>query len=299
MFPDQPNRASIYGVSYPTRDVRYSLIPDFGSADPAVFSVGLLHANVNGNAAHEAYASCTVAELSATGIDYWARGHIHHRDILSQPVPWAVYPGNSQGRHPNERGARGVYLVDVSDSRQVSLEFRATDVVRWENIEIDIGGMSTQTLLNEIDNRLTETRDDAEGRPVIVRIALQGRGLAHHELRRTGALDDLVDDVNETWAGQRPFLWCNQITSSTGAPIDRAALLHGNDFIGDLLRLVDESLSTHDALHQFQGPLEDLYTNARARQYLRDSMPDDDTLRELIAEAEELCLAELIDEGAE
>ena len=42
----------------------------------------------------------------------------------------AIVVGNPQGRHPNEPGARGLYLVEVGDAGQVRRDFRAVDVVR-------------------------------------------------------------------------------------------------------------------------------------------------------------------------
>jgi DNA repair exonuclease SbcCD nuclease subunit len=299
VFTNEPGRAAIYGVSYPTRDVRRSLIPGFGKAQPGVFSIGLLHANVNGNPNHEAYAPCTLAELAETGIDYWALGHVHTREVLSERAPCVVYPGNSQGRHPNERGARGVYLVEVSDSGQVSRNFRPVDVVRWENIEIDISGMDTQAMITAIDDRVSETRDESDGRPVIIRIELTGRGPAHHDLVRPGALDDIASQVNDTWAAQRPFAWCERVTAATGSPIDRNALRQGSDFVGDLLRLIDELKPDDATIAALSATLSELYERGNARQYLRDGMPDNDEIRTLLAEAEELCLAQLVEEDAE
>ena len=116
MFPEEPKRATVYGVSYPTREVRENLTPRFdGTGSAQGFVIGLLHANVGGNQYHDSYAPCTVSDLANTGFDYWALGHVHTRQMLRETGPTIVYPGNSQGRHPNEPGARGVYLVEVDD----------------------------------------------------------------------------------------------------------------------------------------------------------------------------------------
>ncbi|MCH7606795.1 MAG: DNA repair exonuclease, partial [Chloroflexi bacterium] len=131
VFKDEPDRAAVYGISYPHREVRQNLVPQFAAIEPVAFSIGLLHANVDNNAGHDAYAPCTLKDLEDTGIDYWALGHVHTRQVLRQAGPTVVYPGNPQGRHPNEPAARGAYIVEVDDAGQVSLEFRAVDVVRW------------------------------------------------------------------------------------------------------------------------------------------------------------------------
>ena len=92
----------------------------------------MLHANVGGHPDHDSYAPCSVADLAATGLDYWALGHVHTRQVLQGEDPAVVYPGNPQGRHPGETGPRGVYLVEVDDRGGIGLDFRPTDVVRWE-----------------------------------------------------------------------------------------------------------------------------------------------------------------------
>ena len=110
--------------------------------DPAAFTIGLLHANVGGNPDHDLYAPCSLDDLAQSGIDYWALGHVHTRQVMRERAPTVVYPGNPQGRHPNEPGARGVYLVEVDASGSINLDFRATDTVRWEQASIDISAVA-------------------------------------------------------------------------------------------------------------------------------------------------------------
>ena len=108
VFPDERERATVHGVSYPTREVRENLTPLFAEAGSGQgFNIGLPHANVGGNPDHDSYAPCSVSDLAETGLDYWAMGHVHTRQTLRERNPTIVYPGNPQGRHPNEPGARG------------------------------------------------------------------------------------------------------------------------------------------------------------------------------------------------
>ena len=111
--PADPGRAAIYGYSYPRQRVTDNVARQFQRTDDAAFAIGLLHANVGADTGHERYAPCTVDDLAATGMDYWALGHVHTRQVLRSNGPAIVYPGNPQGRHPNELGARGIYIVDV------------------------------------------------------------------------------------------------------------------------------------------------------------------------------------------
>ena len=54
--------------------------------------------------------------LKSKGYDYWALGHVHKREIVDG-IPWIVFPGNIQGRHIRETGAKGATLVTVEDGR--------------------------------------------------------------------------------------------------------------------------------------------------------------------------------------
>ena len=141
VFPDEPERAVVYGISYAQREVRENLSPRFHNLPRSGFNIGLLHANVGGNTSHDSYAPCSISDLSETAIDYWALGHVHTRDVMRKEAPSIVYPGNPQGRHPNELGARGVYLVEVNESGEIRLEFRAVDVIRWQRRELNIADL--------------------------------------------------------------------------------------------------------------------------------------------------------------
>jgi DNA repair exonuclease SbcCD nuclease subunit len=292
VFPDEPERALVYGISYPTRDVYENLVQRLGEVDSSAFTIGLLHANVGTNTGHAAYAPCSLDDLVRSGIDYWALGHVHTRQVLHEPAPTVVYPGNVQGRHPNESGARGVYLVEVDAAGAVSLTFHATDTVRWERASIDISGMETeQDLLNEIDDAVQNLQDGAQGRSVVARITLNGRGQLNQSLRRPNAVGDILEVVNEEWAGQQPFVWCERIEDETGAAIDREALRAGEDFLAEVLRTADLLKEHPDT---FRGGLAELYEHARHRRYL-DAFTDEE-IAALLDEAENMAVGLLVEE---
>ena len=301
VFPGEPERATVYGVSYPRREVRENLSPLFADAAASRgFGIGLLHANVGGNLDHDSYAPCSVADLADTGLDYWALGHVHTRRVLRQERPTVVYPGNPQGRHPNEPGARGVYLVDVDDYGVVGLEFRAVDVVRWETLLLDIGGLETEQALIDAANDLAESALAATyGRSVVARLTLTGRGPLHRWLRREGPVNDVRDQLNDRYANSENWLWCEGVYLDTASPVDREQLARREDFAGDLARFGGEIRENPDALAELRDALRVLYVNSNAAPYLRSYLPPDDELRELLAAAEDECLASLVSEEDE
>ena len=286
IFPNEPERALVYGISYPTRDVYENLVSRLGPVDERAFTIGLVHANVGGNTDHALYAPCSLDDLAQSGIDYWALGHVHTRQVLGERAPTVVYPGNPQGRHPNETGARGVYLVEVDANGDARLEFRPTDTVRWERVRIDIGALETeQDLLDAIDDAMQILVDGAEGRSVVARMTLTGRGELNQFLRQPGAVDDLLAGVSDQWAQRLPFVWCERIEDETAAAINRDALRSGEDFLAEVLRTADQLRETPEML---RDGLAELYQHRRFRQHLSDFTEEE--IGKMLDEAEALAV---------
>ncbi len=295
VFPEQPGKTVVQGISYPVRDVTDNLVPGFTGVEPGEFTIGLLHANVDANRSHPLYAPCTKQDLEQGNVDYWALGHIHKREVLREADPTIVYPGNPQGRDLEETGARGVYLVDVDDGRRAHPEFRAVDVVRWERVRLDIGAIETeQELLEAVERELSDLQGNGDSRHLVVRLELTGSGPMHQTLGRPSFVTDLLDRVNETWVSQTPFVWCDRIAVFTGPPFDRDERLRGTDFVGELLRLRDEVENNEAVVAEIRELLEDLYVDSGARRYLQDAVPTDHQILELIGAAEGIALTELL-----
>jgi DNA repair exonuclease SbcCD nuclease subunit len=294
VFPGEPDRAMVYGISYPTREMRENLTPLFATPAASGFGIGMLHANVGGNTDHDPYAPCSVSDLAETGLDYWALGHVHTRQVLREELPSIVYPGNPQGRNPRETGERGIYLVEVNDYGAVNLDFRPVDVVRWDSLEVGIQGMETQQeLLDAIGPAVAESSDSSGRRPVVYRLTLTGRGPLNRWIRSAGTLDDLLEQVNDQHAHAHPWLWCERIQVDTGSPVDREQATLREDFAGDLARLTSSLLSDSASASEIRELLRPLYVNSNAAAYLREFLPNDEELRQLVASAEEECLAAL------
>lgn len=308
--PVDPHSSSgpvVCGISYPRREIRSSLVPGFPAPEPGRVTIGLLHANVGTSTGHEAYAPCTVEELVATGYHYWALGHVHTRALLRDESPPVVYPGNTQGRHPNERGARGVYLVEADDNGlgghvTMSAEFVATDSVRWEQVDLKIDGIEDDAaLFGRLQTRVDDIVTRAEDRHLVYRVCLDGRGPLHGWLGCAGNIDDLISELNKVYGGRQPFAFCGGIVDGTKSRLDRVALAESKDFIGDFLALTSlagDPAGGDDALvAELQQALAPLYDNTRARKYFGNSLPTTDEVRDIVAAAEDVALRLLVDEA--
>ncbi len=294
VFENEPERAVVHGISYPTRDIHDNLVRGLEKIDSNAFSIGLMHTNVDGNTGHASYAPCSLDDLRLSEIDYWALGHVHTRQILSDHSPAVVYPGNSQGRHPNENGARGVYLVEVDIAGNVQLDFKAVDTVRWQRSVLDISQMETeQELLDSLDQSMTAAQADAGGRPVVLQLTLVGRGSLHSALRQPNHIEDLIDNLNGEWEGRSPFAWCERIEDETGAPFNRQERIEGSDFVAELLRTVDRAKDDPELQERLGAGFSDLYHHNRYRKLLSDDLPSADDFAALIDEAEAIVVDRL------
>jgi DNA repair exonuclease SbcCD nuclease subunit len=289
--PANPRRATVYGMSYPTKKVVTNLVPRFSRTNDSAFAVGLLHANVGTNIGHDPYSPCTLDDLARAGMDYWALGHVHTRATLRASNPTVVYPGNTQGRQPNETGPRGAVLVDADPAGACKVEFRPLDVVRWENILVDLTtAEGIDDVFRLIDNAVGAALDAAVGRSLVCRIQLTGRTALRDTVLHGRVLDDLCQDLNAEWSSQSPFAWCDRITQSLRLPFDRAAVLAAGGFLAEVLTAADDLRSDPANLAELRPALEPLYQGDRFRRLIGDDLPAGATLQRLLDAAEEECV---------
>jgi exonuclease SbcD len=277
--------AQVYGISYAQRDVTENLALRFQRREGPGLHVGVLHCSVGSQPEHPAYSPCSVADLTAAGIDYWALGHIHQYQRLCEGRPWIVYPGALQAAKSNETGPKGAVVVEATGDAVESVNFIELDRVRFERVELDISGEADLPSLR----KTLLSRAVSDGGDVLLTIALAGRGPLHRDLRRPGALADLLRDVRDELGVASPFVWVDRIVDQTRAELDRAAIRRRGDFSAELTRLVDELRADPEALRTL------LAEPAVSRIIGAGEVDDSESL---LAEAEERAL-DLLESGQE
>ena len=215
---------TIHGRGFPNRAVPENLAIEYPMAVPGRFNLGLLHTSLTGRPGHDTYAPCSVAELREKGYGYWALGHIHQPEVINKD-PWIVFAGNCQGRHIKETGQRGCRLVTVSDSLQVAgVEWRSLDVVRWEELNVDLSGVETETDATRlVGDAMGKAVTAAEGRLVAARIVLSGTTQLHGSLHRNDEHWNAQFQASAQDLGAEA-IWIERITVSTSPVYDIAQL---------------------------------------------------------------------------
>ena len=231
--------ARVHGMSYARKAETRDLAALFARDPDAPFAIGLLHATVGLNERHERYAPTTTEVLVASGMDYWALGHIHRRRIERAARPMVVYPGNPQGRDPGEAEAKGVAIVTVGADGTPVIEWVDTDVVRWTVITLDCAPVaSISELRTAIRDRLAAARTSA-GRSIVARVVLRGFTPLHDELRMRGVADDLLVSLRDDHpVDGAEITWLEGIRDETRSDRE-TAYARGADFIAELEALIE------------------------------------------------------------
>ena len=172
---------AVHGQSFVSQAVHHDLSEKYPAAVDGLFNIGMLHTCANGRPGHDPYAPCTISGLSLKNYDYWALGHVHGRETLSE-APFIVFPGNIQGRHIRETGPKGCMVVSVDENGRVRPDFRALDVVRWEKCDVDGSGADSESvLLDRIMEEVVRVSGTTD-LPLIVRLRIGGSCPVHDGL---------------------------------------------------------------------------------------------------------------------
>ena len=200
--------AAGHASSRETTDLSLAMRP---RPDTSLPQVALLHTQASGagganahaaGVVHGPYAPSNVESLRRAGFHYWALGHVHRRQVVSDD-PAIHYPGNLQGRNPAETGPKGGLLVELGDpGRPPLVEFREFAPVRWERLPVSglENAHTLELLLQAAADAWERDRAEDPGEPDaewMVVVELAGPTALWRDLRRTGEAEVLEDELAE------------------------------------------------------------------------------------------------------
>lgn len=225
---------ALHGQSFASRAVTDDLSANYPKAKSGMFNIGLLHTALSGREGHEPYAPCTVDGLKSKGYQYWALGHVHQREIVSED-PWIVFPGNIQGRHVRETGSKGCTLVTV-DGDEVKVESADLDILRWNLCQVDVGGCnSTDEVCERVQAVFEKVLLEAEDRPLLARLELLGATAAHQQLKSQTAY--WAEKFRGLAAGiGGSGIWLEKVKLKTTDEVRLETLTQGDDALAGLLK---------------------------------------------------------------
>ena len=238
--------ATVQGVSYATAATTENLALRFSRPPGTGVHVGLLHCNVQGVAdGYDNYSPCSIDDLRRTGLDYLALGHIHQRKVLAGGQgagPWIVYAGNTQARSPrhSEQEPKGATVVHVEKGRVDHLEFVPCDQVRYVECSVSVAEIEDLGALGDaLEVAAVAALEEADGRGVVLRARLTGRGALHRDLSRADSVSELLSSLRDG-APAAPFCWWDSLKDETSSLLDLDEIRNRGDFASDLLAVTDE-----------------------------------------------------------
>lgn len=243
---------ALHGWGFAHQAAPDNLAIRYPDAVPGLFNIGVLHTSLSGRPGHAAYAPCEIADLRSRGYDYWALGHVHTFERVSEDPP-VIFPGNVQGRNIRETGAKGGVLVDVEDGVISRIEPVHFDVLRWARVAIDcVGCESMDDFQLRLRDGLAAARTgEPTDRGLVVRVVLEGA------TPLSGALHDaqsqLRDDARAHATAISPDLWIEKVQVRTASPQSAGtaqlsdeivALLNSGPQDEELVALLEKELSS-------------------------------------------------------
>lgn len=238
-FPDESHPfAYIHGLSFAKPHASESLLPKYRLAVEGAANIGLMHTSLGGSAGHDRYAPCTVAELKATGFDYWALGHIHARQV-HEGACTVVMPGMPQGRDIGESGPKSVSLVTIADDHSVKVEERVTSVAQFERIELNATGIEDwMVLLSEVSSVLEEAREATEVEHLVARISLVGATPLSWRIRNDR---DILTEEAGIRAAAIGNCWVDKLEAECRSPGEKET--GTGDPVAEIRRIIDEDVT--------------------------------------------------------
>ncbi len=283
---------SICGQGFASRAVTEDISQGYPQADPQFLNIALLHTCLDGKPGHEPYAPCSIDGLRSKGYQYWALGHIHKREVISQD-PWIVFPGNIQGRHIREQGPKGCTLVTVIDREITEVEHRDLDVMRWALCKLDISSCeSVDDIYDQVRMELQSTSLEAGGRPLAVRLVLQGSCPAHSILYADR--EHWVQEYRALATGLGGAgIWLEKVLIKTQNSVSLDQALNRDDALSGLLRAIHNVEIDASVLSGVEGDLSAIRQKLPFELFNGDE-PLDLTSPELLEEIKELLVNRLL-----
>jgi DNA repair exonuclease SbcCD nuclease subunit len=246
----------IHGLSFTQASAPDSLLPKYKPAVAGAVNIGMLHTSLGGATGHDPYSPCSVADLQATGFEYWALGHIHKRIIHEGPCT-IVMPGIPQGRDINEGGLKSVSLVTVNNDRSVQVEVRSTSIAQFERLTLELTGLDEwREILVAFDRAVGGAKSLITDKHLVVRLTLTGATPLAWRIRSDA---DLLKTELEVRASAIGDTWIEKLDIDCQSPVSE--MFSEDDPIAELQRLIRDEVCTSDA---FQLQITEIAEELRA-----------------------------------
>lgn len=261
----------VHGFSY-QHDTSYeNKIDEYPSSQGKKgIHIGMLHGTYSKSSTKNRYTEFILEDLNQKLYHYWALGHIHERQELSD-MPPIHYPGNIQGRHFGEQGPKGCLLVE-GDHLRLNATFIPTQQIRFEEATINTDKLTKQGIYEAIQSFKESVRSNGKAFYRLTVNVDSDRPISSQDISQ---IKEMIDDYEEN---EHHFVIIETLTFNY-MQMDEVPLVR--EFSADLIK--DNKV--------FEDAMTELYLNPRASKYLED-YTEYDTV-ELVNRAENILKADM------
>lgn len=261
----------VHGFSYQNDTSYENKIDEYPSSQGKKgIHIGMLHGTYSKSSTKNRYTEFILEDLNQKLYHYWALGHIHERQELSD-MPPIYYPGNIQGRHFGEQGPKGCLLVE-GDHLRLNANFIPTQQIRFEEAAINTDKLTKQGIYEAIQSFKESVRSDGKAFYRLTVNVDSDRPISSQDISQ---IKEMIDDYEEN---EHHFVIIETLTFKY-MQMDEVPLVR--EFSADLIK--DNKV--------FEEAMTELYLNPRASKYLED-YTEFDTV-ELVNRAEKILKADM------
>ncbi|ASF38698.1 DNA repair exonuclease [Halobacillus halophilus] len=281
--------ANLYGFSYVEKKVTDRKVNEYSRKGGAPLHIAMLHGSLDTNTEHDVYAPFRLEELYEKQMDYWALGHIHKRQFLSEDPP-IVYPGNIQGRSRKESGEKGCYLIDY-DNGEWKETFLSLQSFVYETISLSGEHLDTPQELERILDEAKSLVQRNDG-GVMLEVILTSTHGRLKKWQSEGLLEDWIELLNEDEGEEDHWVWIDRVRIEDKPLLDEEDLRKGQHFTGELLREIE---GLEDG--ELENCLSPLFRHRKASRFLETLSVEEK--QEIIEAAKTLTLNQLLTKEGE
>lgn len=290
---------AIHGLSFGTQHVDENLTTGFSAAVKGMFNIGLMHTSLDGREGHAVYAPCSLNDLRSKYYQYWALGHIHRQEFVSED-PWIVFPGCIQGRHIRETGAKGCVLVTVEDGAVRSVDKCPLDVLRWAECRVDLtDAAEIREVIERTRKSIEYEKKSSDGRPMAMRIRFAGATSLSDEL---AAYPERLEQQIKALAAEISVndLWIERVENAAVGRLELDSTLSDGSPFGKLLKDILATPDIPDEIIGLNDVIADLRQKIPSEAFGDNSVLNIDeitTIERLVEEAKHILVGRLLKGG--
>lgn len=279
--------ARFYGFSYTTNWISERKIKQFPiNPQQTDYTIGVMHAQMESSTALNAnYAPYSLPELLSKNYDYWALGHIHKAQILNEE-PLVQYSGCIQGRHRNESGDKGAYIVELGKNQSTKNKFYSLSPIIWQNrILIAQNDWQASDIIEELNqifaNYLQESKITKQS--YIINITIEQSQRLDGDLVERILDGELISALNQNKM-EEPFVVISQIRLESDVTME--------SFEYDP-KLLESFSDAKDWLYSDEGyhkVMDSLFNHSMVKTYLFELSEDEKFRTDVLESGEKLMI---------